>query len=1027
MATSNTQITCQESIPSTSPQSLLFPPAERMDVEIMGTWFDIESSARIPALIYLDELNGFVCKTVELGFDCYPIIVGRKRAVLNRVTDDSGGANIYLPNGLVKCVDVVVPGSGGSSSPTRRIPGATATSSPAVQNSGKPNLIYITGPEQVVDVAIAKLKHLILTKKQSLIHKQIRLIRRKIDWLITSHRDKVHKIMYDNGVHLELPPLGSTLSTVDVIGDNVVYIERAIRALMELVCDFYMANLQIDPSTPNTALALTKQSLPAISQSARCEIITSNQGLEIYGPKFAVKTAVRMICEVASLSPYIREVTFHLELPLEHKEFINGKKSGKINKITKSCGCAVTFHEDLNEYNMVIDVSSSAGGVAMEGLQLLEEELPAEMSFFIPESYHKRIIGVGGKNIQRIMKKFGVYVKFSNAEEFSLLGGYHENRDNVIARTPAKNAENLQLLKDSVFEVVGFVSDVTGTVSIPRVLHRSVKGVQGLVVSGIERGFGVKVVWPDKESGSDEVRVVGGEREVGLVKVELMNLVPDVHTFSLPSTPLAVSTLASDDFRLHFLPRLSQDLTAELHLHLTPSEITFIVYTRPRGNPHWDLVQHRVWEYLSRHGVSIQSALPEQKRKSESGSSPSKSYDSFHHFNSALLSSTTSDEKNQPALSSSPTSFSQQQGGQQDMFGAGIFGHTEFQAPSGDAFVRGQQQQQQGAGEEMLDQFAGLNVSRNRSSGGGGGVKLSIGESEGDNENVTFGPSTIYQLLYPPAPSSTSDFNPLHLLLQSLDLSSHIYAFEAHHIDFNTLLTLSEQQLAQHGVTAFGARKRLVNAIRRVNAEKLQRQSNQQFGTGIGGGGGSGRREMGQQQGQHQPPVGQSPFIFDMQQEEDQRIQQQHRQQPFQSYQQQQQYPSMQNASMLQQQQPPHTPLQGGLLTPSATLFDFSMVQGQSQQQQSRRTPSPILQQMMMPQGMMGYGSQQQQQQQGQFRQQQQQIYQSPFAPLGGSVGQQLPSPEVGPSTPVGQGRGGFMSPSNFQQQQQQKPQDRKG
>jgi len=34
------------------------------------------------------------------------------------------------------------------------------------------------------------------------------------------------------------------------------------------------------------------------------------------------------------------------------------------------------------------------------GLNMLQEELPAEVSFHVPEVYHKRIIGVGGKNIQ---------------------------------------------------------------------------------------------------------------------------------------------------------------------------------------------------------------------------------------------------------------------------------------------------------------------------------------------------------------------------------------------------------------------------------------------------------------------------------------------------------------------------------------------------------------------------------------------------------------------------------------------------
>lgn len=52
------------------------------------------------------------------------------------------------------------------------------------------------------------------------------------------------------------------------------------------------------------------------------------------------------------------------------------------------------------------------------------------------------------------MKKYGVYVKFSNAEEFAQVGGYIDNEDNVVARTPAKNAGSLDQLKQSVMELV---------------------------------------------------------------------------------------------------------------------------------------------------------------------------------------------------------------------------------------------------------------------------------------------------------------------------------------------------------------------------------------------------------------------------------------------------------------------------------------------------------------------------------------------------------------------------------------------
>ena len=155
---------------------------------------------------------------------------------------------------------------------------------------------------------------------------------------------------------------------------------------------------------------------------------------------------------------YQHEIRFQIELANEHREFISGKKNGKINKIMQTSNVKIKF-ETLNDHNFNIEISGSDGSV-LQGLALLQEELPSEISFHVPESYHKRIIGVGGRSIQRIMKKYGVYVKFSNAEEFAQLGGYTDNEDNVIARTPAKNAMNLDNLKQAVMELVN-----------PKVLH----------------------------------------------------------------------------------------------------------------------------------------------------------------------------------------------------------------------------------------------------------------------------------------------------------------------------------------------------------------------------------------------------------------------------------------------------------------------------------------------------------------------------------------------------------------------------
>ena len=57
-------------------------------------------------------------------------------------------------------------------------------------------------------------------------------------------------------------------------------------------------------------------------------------------------------------------------------------------------------------------------------------------------------------HLDRAVQLVSLSATVSNAEEFAAMGGYNDNEDNVIARTPAKNAMNLENLKQSVMELV---------------------------------------------------------------------------------------------------------------------------------------------------------------------------------------------------------------------------------------------------------------------------------------------------------------------------------------------------------------------------------------------------------------------------------------------------------------------------------------------------------------------------------------------------------------------------------------------
>jgi len=120
--------------------------------------------------------------------------------------------------------------------------------------------------------------------------------------------------------------------------------------------------------------------------------------------------------------------------------------------------------ENFGEYNFNIDVNAHSYESMKQGLSLVEQEMPASISFHVPDQYHKRIIGIGGQHIQRIMKKHSVFVKFSNAMDRGGMGREDDDIrvDNVICRTPARNAQNLELVKSEILEMVDRVVSIPG-------------------------------------------------------------------------------------------------------------------------------------------------------------------------------------------------------------------------------------------------------------------------------------------------------------------------------------------------------------------------------------------------------------------------------------------------------------------------------------------------------------------------------------------------------------------------------------
>ncbi|PWN48570.1 hypothetical protein IE53DRAFT_188135 [Violaceomyces palustris] len=611
---------------------------ERLVELVISGPFESMEQAKVRILVLFDELSGLHSESCEIDYKLHNIIGGRKRCVIQTIQEETA-TNIYLPTPFSGVL-----GNGRNAN-----------------NQARQNAIYITGEFFGVQRARDMLFQVSLHKSKCIISRDAAILPRKLDWMLCERLEELRSIMLDNGTFINLPVLGSQASLISVFGDNRVNIERTIRSIMQLACQFYVASLWLLPmsfdvfmSSANLNPSQMTPILKHISNMSGAEVVFKSNCFEIHGLESEVRNAVSLILELDVVQNFNFEVKFQIELANEHREFISGKKNGKINKVMKQCGVRIKF-ETFNDYNFLIDISGNNRDGAMQGLGLLQEELPAEMSFHVPEAYHKRIIGVGGKNIQRIMKKYGVYVKFSNAEEFAALGGYLDNEDNVIARTPAKNAINLENLKQSVMELVNPKDKdyVTETVSISRRYHRTLLGEKAIFIHDIESKTNSIVRFPPKETASDLVVIFGPESQIHIASQMLLDHVPFEAEFRTPSSPELAQVVATQDF-VAMAERVKRDLNIVIVPVIRHRQLTEAVFKLRLNRSNSDFLptaKDALEDFLISRNINVY-ASPDRARSDSFASA-------FPHFANKLLSQAAAAESNESFHSSEQARFNE--------------------------------------------------------------------------------------------------------------------------------------------------------------------------------------------------------------------------------------------------------------------------------------------------------------------------------------------------------------------------------
>lgn len=341
-------------------------------------------------------------------------------------------------------------------------------------NLQEPPRIYITGLRALVLQAKSAIAQIITIVSKEPFTKQISILPLKRQMLTINSLQLFDELMYETGCYFEVPPLGSKPTSLS--GDKITFQGNSVEEVDNVVDEFVkllteLVSSKCELTTATYAPADVNKFLNF------CDTLSSNSGLAVtavrqrrgytvqtMGSADAVNAADKYMSQ---LSMYLDEtvtraqVQVQIELPNKERDFIAGKKNGKLVKVANMSSSTVQLLP-FTENNFLVEMTSTSLSNAAVGLQLLSEEFPRSTTFNIPESFHRQIIGVGGQTIQTIMRRYNVFIKFTNSFELGEKStSQHVNfqqgfarKNNVIIKCPAKNKSQIPLARNELERLV---------------------------------------------------------------------------------------------------------------------------------------------------------------------------------------------------------------------------------------------------------------------------------------------------------------------------------------------------------------------------------------------------------------------------------------------------------------------------------------------------------------------------------------------------------------------------------------------
>ncbi|CDK24762.1 unnamed protein product [Kuraishia capsulata CBS 1993] len=438
--------------------------------------------------------------------------------------------------------------------------------------------IYISGIEPQVVIAKHMLNGLLAAVTKSPFVKSVLVMPIKRELLLSMRTDSwLQDIMFETGCFVQVSPYGSaadmSCNGQDVVrfqGNSTELVESAIEKFMLSMTKVYTARYTLKSRPTNI---LDVQSIDASTSQLFqfTDLVSSLTGtifsvayqrqqdgtychtFDIVGESAGVLKGVKNLESLANVIPHIsleEEIVYQLELPNKEREFIGGKKNGKILKIMNSVPVSVKI-VPFTDYDFFVEIASKTLKDSIAGLQLFEEELPCFDTFNIPESFHRQIIGAGGATIQTIMRRHNVFIKFFNSYEFSDTVEFKNRsnvpqslirKNNVVIKCPAKNSAEIPLAKAELEKLVERVAETCHSKAFVKLSRSEWRFLTTLgpsterqnFVSELEKKHTACIRFPMEEPTSyADLEITGPDSCAINCALQLQSLLPHEYEFKL--------------------------------------------------------------------------------------------------------------------------------------------------------------------------------------------------------------------------------------------------------------------------------------------------------------------------------------------------------------------------------------------------------------------------------------------------------------------------------------------------------------